>query len=121
MTQTKCGQSCVDLASDKNHCGMCGNACGGVNVATSGCVGGACKILGCFRTQNGTMTVFVNTQKDTATRLVATGPGGRLFIGAESLNDGMTFVSRFKGAVDDVRFYERALRDAEVDAVRTAF
>lgn len=33
----KCGKKCVDLATDGNHCGVCGNAC-----ATGACIHGAC-------------------------------------------------------------------------------
>ena len=35
--QTRCGAACVDLASDRSHCGACGNVC-----STPACVGGVC-------------------------------------------------------------------------------
>jgi len=43
---------------------------------------------------------------------------GDLYIGAETVNGGASFRSGFDGAVDDVRVYDRALDDAELDALR---
>ena len=37
---TLCGTSCVDLATDKNHCGVCGHSC---RYATSSCIAGKCQ------------------------------------------------------------------------------
>jgi hypothetical protein len=34
----QCGNSCVDLSSNKQHCGLCASSCGGNLV----CVSGAC-------------------------------------------------------------------------------
>ncbi len=53
-----------------------------------------------------------------ATETTAIGPlntqNSRLWIGAETLNDGGSFRDFFKGAIDDVRIYNRALSDSEV-------
>ena len=34
-----CGEDCVDLASDDDHCGECGNSCG----FSEGCTDGVCR------------------------------------------------------------------------------
>ncbi len=34
--ETACGEICVDLASDQQHCGGCGNLCGGGDVCSAG-------------------------------------------------------------------------------------
>lgn len=35
-TQTRCGSSCVQLQSDRDHCNACGNACAALEVCTAG-------------------------------------------------------------------------------------
>jgi hypothetical protein len=42
---------------------------------------------------------------------------GKLWIGAETINGGLTFRQRFQGSVDDVRLYNRALSRSEVQAL----
>jgi hypothetical protein len=42
---------------------------------------------------------------------------GRLFIGAETVNDGASFRSFFRGWLDDVRIYNRVLTEAELDVL----
>jgi hypothetical protein len=37
--QIRCGGSCVDPASDSEHCGSCATACAPVNACTSGTCG----------------------------------------------------------------------------------
>jgi hypothetical protein len=39
---TLCGDSCVDLMSDPDHCGSCDNACPGAENADPVCTGGTC-------------------------------------------------------------------------------
>jgi hypothetical protein len=38
----RCGASCADTATDPLHCGGCGWACNGANVAARACAGGKC-------------------------------------------------------------------------------
>ena len=60
--QTRCGDACVDLTVDLNHCGACGVACGPDGV----CTRGTCLIAMClspFVRCNGTC---VNTGSDPA-------------------------------------------------------
>jgi hypothetical protein len=37
---TRCGNACVDLATDRNHCGACGEVCPGIGGLV--CAGGRC-------------------------------------------------------------------------------
>jgi hypothetical protein len=37
---TRCGNDCVDLATDRNHCGACGEVCPGIGGLV--CAGGVC-------------------------------------------------------------------------------
>jgi hypothetical protein len=43
---TRCGDRCVDLQADLNHCGSCSNECNLAN-AVSKCANGACAIQSC--------------------------------------------------------------------------
>ena len=43
---TCCGSSCVNLSSDNQNCGVCGNTCTAPN-ATSTCVNGTCQFVAC--------------------------------------------------------------------------
>jgi hypothetical protein len=50
-----CEDDCVDLDSDPDHCGACGNACEAPRAVSSGCDGGVCQ-LACadgFTDENG--------------------------------------------------------------------
>ena len=48
--RTDCGNACVDLTSDENHCGACGIACGGGET----CCNGTCRDLDADRDNCGT-------------------------------------------------------------------
>ncbi len=39
---TLCGDACVDLLTDHEHCGLCDNACPGAENADPVCIGGTC-------------------------------------------------------------------------------
>ncbi len=39
LGQTQCGDACIDLQNDANHCGRCGNDCG-----SSACLSGFCSL-----------------------------------------------------------------------------
>ena len=55
-----CGGELVDLGSDPDHCGACGNACSGVRGVASGhCADGACVIDAC-EAEDGTRRVDAN-------------------------------------------------------------
>lgn len=61
-----------------------------------------------------TVRLFVNERWETnAIGSLSTQPG-QLWIGAETLNDGASFRDFFKGSIDQVRLYSRALADSEV-------
>ena len=55
------------------------------------------------------------TQKFLDTPIVS-----KMIIGAESVNDGSSFRSYFNGLIDEVRVYNRALSDAEIQAIYNA-
>ncbi|MBL8684654.1 MAG: hypothetical protein JNK05_36095 [Myxococcales bacterium] len=65
MGQTRCGATCVDLQTDRVHCGACETSCPDTQV----CVAGACQ-LECAAPQvrcgEGSMMSCINTQTDTA-------------------------------------------------------
>lgn len=44
-----CGSACVDLATDRNNCGMCGNACPPGNACAGGYCGPVCLACFCIR------------------------------------------------------------------------
>ncbi|MFO0602792.1 MAG: MXAN_6577-like cysteine-rich protein [Polyangiales bacterium] len=56
---TRCGSNCVDLRSDRRHCGGCGRACGALQV----CLAGTCQ-LGCPAGQRACGGRCVNLQTD---------------------------------------------------------
>jgi len=39
---TECDKACTDLATDPNHCGKCGDACGGTDGREESCNAGSC-------------------------------------------------------------------------------
>ncbi len=43
---TRCGESCIDLASSASHCGACGRVCD-IAHATADCASGACRLATC--------------------------------------------------------------------------
>ena len=45
---TKCGQSCVDLTKDSDHCGGCSKPCLLANTAVTACTASTCKVVACY-------------------------------------------------------------------------
>lgn len=66
------------------------------------------------------MTVIIDGLRDTFSRTSVDTVDGPLVIGATSTNGGGSFASYFEGAVDDIRIFDRALSDAEIDAIADA-
>ncbi|MBL8678430.1 MAG: FG-GAP repeat protein [Myxococcales bacterium] len=43
--QTRCGAQCVDLATNAEHCGMCGMRCAAPEAGTATCAAGMCSLM----------------------------------------------------------------------------
>ncbi|MFO0631175.1 MAG: hypothetical protein U0325_36890, partial [Polyangiales bacterium] len=77
-TQALCRGNCVDLASDANNCGRCGNACGAGNV----CISGLCTV-DCAegQTRCGAACVDLMTAQSNCGACGAACPGGTVCSG----------------------------------------
>jgi len=71
-----------------------------------------------MRLASGVLTVRVDDIVMTSDRSGLSTNAGGLFIGAETGSLGASFRAYFDGKVDDVRVYDRALTDQELDALR---
>jgi hypothetical protein len=61
--------------------------------------------------------MFVNAKSQSANIGVLNTAASKLFIGAATTNNGASFRSFFKGSIDEVNFYDRALSDDEIAAL----
>jgi hypothetical protein len=67
--------------------------------------------------ENGTIRMFNNGGWASVTGNALATTTSKFWIGAETLNNGGTFRYRFRGSIDDVRLYNRALSTNEVEAL----
>ena len=74
--QTLCGSTCVDLTSDANHCGSCGNTCPPGKV----CIGGVCSCPAGFVNCGG-VCVDLNTDVNHCGACGNACPTGKVCIG----------------------------------------
>lgn len=81
-----CGEACVDLVTDRDHCGVCGHACNGDGI---GCFGGAC-------------TSPAPVAQARAFHALAVGPDGRLYVigGRDALGELLGSVEAYDAATN---------------------
>ena len=63
------------------------------------------------------LRAFVNANSQATNIGVLNTTASKLFIGATTTNNGASFPGFFKGSIDEINFYDRALSDLEIGAV----
>ena len=63
------------------------------------------------------LRAFVNANSQATNIGVLNTTASKLFIGATTTNNGASFPGFFKGSIDEINFYDRALTDLEIGAV----
>ncbi|MEO8427805.1 MAG: LamG domain-containing protein [Verrucomicrobiota bacterium] len=63
------------------------------------------------------LRAFVNANSQSTNIGVLNTAASKLFIGAATTNNGASFRGFFKGSIDEINFYNRALNDAEIGAL----
>jgi hypothetical protein len=63
------------------------------------------------------LRVFVNAKSQGTNIGVLNTTASKLFIGASTTNNGASFRGFFKGSIDEINFYDRALSDTEIGAL----
>jgi hypothetical protein len=67
--------------------------------------------------ENGTIRIFKNGAWGSVTGSALATTASKLWIGGETVNNGASFRSTFRGTIDDVRLYDRALSVGEVESL----
>ena len=65
--------------------------------------------------KNGLVTLYANGESESFSKPNINTTSSKLFVGRETVNNGASFRDNFDGQIDEVRIYERALNELEVE------
>ncbi|SFN70175.1 LamG-like jellyroll fold domain-containing protein [Salegentibacter flavus] len=65
--------------------------------------------------KNGLVTLYANGESESFSKPNINTTSSKLFVGRETVNNGASFRSNFDGQIDEIRIYNRALKELEVE------